>query len=1326
MVVVPASLAAQRLPFTRYTAEDGLLGSQIWDVRQDRRGLLWIATTWGFSRFDGERFATFSVDEGLRSPSARTIVEDVAGNLWLGNNAGVARFDGRTLESFGDDEAAPRTTVWSGDVDAAGRLWFGTEAGLYRFAEGRFRRYAGADGLADDYVYALLAASDGTLWIGSRGHGLTHCAVDGDGAPTGCRVYTVADGLGADVVRALAEGANGAILVGTRGGGVSIFDGEGFRGFRRSDGLPSDDVYALLVRRSGEIVVGTAENGMAVCLELAPRRCRAVGQRNGLAADGVRALFEDRDGSLWVGTEGGLSLLGRDDLWNYGVAEGLPDPNVYAILLEGDSELWLGTFAGLARLRIGSHGEPSVRVLRREDGLPADWVWSLLRDRRGEVWVGTEGGLCRLRRERCESFGTAQGLPSSFVLALAEDEQGAIWVSTTGGLARLRLDAGGALAGVDDFSAAEGAAGERAYKIAGDRGGRLWFATGDALLVWEHERFRRVGAADGLPWRAVRGLALDAEGRLLVGGYGAVARWEPQADGGGSFRRWERASGLESRMVLTLGEDARGRFVLGTNHGVAILDPEANAGRGAVAAHLDASSGAIATEVSHTAAFAADGSRRTWFGFKGGLSGVLGELAETPAAPQVEFSRLETERHRTYLAPFSPLERGPAGWLGGPAAPRIPSHDNSLRVELRATTFLRRADLRFQYRLEGVEAEWSDPRPEPFREYTNLPPGRHRLLARAAYADGPWGEPAALELEVEPAWWQTRFFPYGAALGLAALLAAVVGWRSRRISRLEHELERRIGERTDDLARYAAALAEHLQTVDRASARARRTEEVRRDLFARTSHELRTPLTAVLGFSELLERSLGERLEEKERRYLANVRASSELLLRQVNELLDQLKLESGRMEVQLDEIALASLLESVVSLMEGFAQHRGVRLEVRADGALPAVRSDIAKLRQILMNLVSNAIKFSPAGETVEITARPVPASAAPWQREAYEIVVRDRGAGLSAADQEAAFEPYRRLDSASSAPGTGLGLPIARQFVELLGGSIAVESEPGQGASFRVLLPVDSDPISPVSGGYDSGALDVGRPQLVVLDADRDRFARLTRGLGEDEVLCLRAEDLTTLRRALESLRPRAVALPFDPAAGALPPELGEALRLVRERGVALLLVPTIGERALALGFVGAVAPGADEVEVRRALKSAGVAPRSFGRRPLVLVAAERETAIRLGVAFGAAGCDHFRVAGVPSASSALADARPDVLVADLGHLAALAREVAALQGEAAARAPGWILVEAGSAGEEELAALAELVIASGQDAASALAAALARLLGAEPAARPRREPS
>jgi len=1307
---------AQHYPFLQFTADDGLAATQVWEIRQDRRGLLWLSTTWGFQRYDGIGFVTLSTPQGMPSPNSRTVLEDSSGDLWFGTSNGLARYDGHTVEAMRDVDGAPSGTIWSSAIDRAGRLWFASDRGLVRWSDGAFRTFGRSDGLASDYVYGLLVASDGAVWAGSRGDGAARCELDDDGNLAGCRIFTHANGLGADTVRAFAEDKAGRILVGTRGGGLSLYENGTMRRAEIAASPPSHDIYSLLVRRSGEIAIGYSPGGLLLCSSLVPAVCRRLGERNGLIQNEVRALFEDREGSLWIGTEGGMAQLVRDDIWNYGRAEGLPSPHIYSLAADGGDGVWVGTVDGLAHLQVGSHGEPSSEVWGRADGLRSSFIWALLRDHRGGLWVGTEDGLCRKRTHGFDCLGTGDGLPSAYILSLGEDSRGVIWAGTTAGVARIEVGNDGRVRTVRAYTRADGLAIDRSYGLVVDRADRVWVAHADGMSVIENDQARAVGAADGMPWKVVRGLGLDRDGRLLVGGYGKLARYEPNP-ARGLFHVWETVRGLTNEVVLTLEEDDQGRLVLGTSGGVLLFDPAADDGAGNVVARLDKRSGGAASEISHSSASVRDGAGRLWFGFKGGLSCVPRELAPPEQKPpSLFFSRLESEHGRIYVAPFSGIEPGPVGWLGS-RLPELPHDDNSLRLEVRALSFERRGDLHYQFRLAEVEHDWSDPRGEPFRYLMNLEPGSYTLEARAEHEGGSWGPLVELAFRIEPAWWQTRSFRYGILLGVAALLVATVGWRLRRADTHARELERRIAERTDDLARYATALADHLQTVDRASDRARRAEAARRDLFARTSHELRTPLTAILGFSELLERSLGERLEGRDRRYLGNVRESGELLLRQINNLLDQLKLEAGRMEIHLDEISLVSMLESVASLMEGYALHRGVRIEVRAADDLPLVRVDVAKLRQVLMNLLSNAVKFSPAGETVTISAVGVSREASPWRVPAYEISIRDRGPGIPADAVETIFEPYRQLERGETlVPGTGLGLPIARQFVELLGGSIDLHSEPGHGSLFRVLMPCDPEPLTRGGERSDSGGFEPQRSQLLAFDTDRERFAHLAQICEANDVLAVRVEDADALRSMLATLKPRLLVSPFDPAVADSWARISPLLAAAHDKHLPLVLLPWIGDRAVALPFAGVLSPRDGEETVRRVLRAGGASPRTVGRRPLILVAAARETGMRLGTVLSAAGCDHFRVEGADAARAALQEAPPDAVASDLHHALVLATTAPPALAPRL-QSPGWILIDAERPEPGEMTALAERLLEPGASDIDEALAGVARLAVASP---------
>lgn len=1325
----PRPAAAQRLPFTVYSADEGLAASQVWHVLQDRRGYLWVATTWGLCRYDGVSFSTLSIPDGLPSSNVRLTLEDEHGTLWIGTNGGIASYDGRRVVSYAGQGGALAGTIWSGAVDRHGGVWFGSDRGLVSWNGAEFRTFRRSDGLADDYIYSMLPASDGSLWLGSRGHGVTRCTLEPGGRLGSCRVFTVTDGLSHDAVRAMAEDDAGALYFATRGGGLTRFDGRRFKHFRAADGLPDDDLYALLVSRDRrELIVGSSA-GIGICPLPALSPCRLLGEANGLADDDVHSLYEDREGSLWIGSEGGLSRLVRRDLWSYGEREGLPDRQVYALAADGGGGIWAGTVRGLGHLTFGPNGEPRAATWRRDAGLPADWVWALLKSRRGDLWVGTEEGLSRLLPSgRFETLTVADGLAGNYVVSLFEDRSGALWVGAIDGLSRLRLDALGRPAEVRTFQAADGLSLQRSYDIAEDAAGRLFIAHGEGLSYRDGDRFAAVGDDSGLDTGSARALAQTTNGTLWAGGYARLARLVSEPGSGPPrFVSYGAASGLADLLVLTIADDREGRLLLGTNHGVLSFDPAARSGLGAVHARFDRASGAIASEVSHSNAFARDESGRAWFGFKGGLTGFSAELgpSRAPGPLPLLFERLATRSGVEYHAPFS--------GRGGPDAPHLgrepivlAHQDSNLRVEVRALTFTGEGQLRYQFQLVGFESSWSEPQLEAFRDYTNLDPGAYRLQARAALANGAWSPPVELALEILPAWYQRRLVSLLLGLMLIATVFAAATFRTRRIRARNRALERDVTERTDDLARYTRALEEHAHALDRANERIRLADRHRSEFLAKMSHELRTPLTSVLGFAALLADGLGGKLESRHARYLENIRESGNQLLRLINNLLDQAKIEAGRMDLQLEPASLESIVESALSMMEGYGATRGVQLAAQLGVDVPPIVVDVAKLRQAILNLLSNAIKFSGRGSAVEVRTRFLPRAESGAEGDLYEIVVADQGPGIEAADQERIFEPFRQLATrGETVAGTGLGLSIARQFVALLGGSLEVESAVGEGAAFRIQLPVNAtaraqgarEPLRTA----ESGAGD--RPRVVVLEPDRGRFTTLAGDLERQGFLAVRAPDSDEARRMLRELRPAVVAVDIYPERlDAWTTLLALEHDLSRAGTPLVLFAFTAGsERGVAASFERLLHAPPAAGELVSALQTATarleglVAGRHRalpGRRAVWMASGPRNAPAELDAELAAAGFPCQRPASPGRAQAQAAGGEFAAILVDLADRSAGGFEMAVEMQAGRAFASAWIALAPGELTSSERKRIIEFVESAAGSAGAAVAASALRV--------------
>src|SRR5262249_6512779 len=213
--------------------------------------------------------------------------------------------------------------------------------------------------------------------------------------------------------------------------------------------------------------------------------------------------------------------------------------------------------------------------------------------------------------------------------------------------------------------------------------------------------------------------------------------------------------------------------------------------------------------------------------------------------------------------------------------------------------------------------------------------------------------------------------------------------------------------------------------------------------------ELRTPLNAIIGFSEVMSEGMFGELNEKQQEYSQDIHASGQHLLSLINDILDLSKIEAGRMELEVTEFHLPTAIDNALILVRERAGRRGLTLETHIDDRLGQIHADERKIRQVVLNLLSNDIKFTPEGGQIEVMARPGEGS--------VEVSVADTGVGIAPEDQEAVFEEFRQVGrSDKKAEGTGLGLTLCRKFIELHGGRIWVKSEVGQGSTFTFTIPV------------------------------------------------------------------------------------------------------------------------------------------------------------------------------------------------------------------------------------------------------------------------------
>jgi signal transduction histidine kinase/CheY-like chemotaxis protein len=348
----------------------------------------------------------------------------------------------------------------------------------------------------------------------------------------------------------------------------------------------------------------------------------------------------------------------------------------------------------------------------------------------------------------------------------------------------------------------------------------------------------------------------------------------------------------------------------------------------------------------------------------------------------------------------------------------------------------------YKYRLEGFEAEWNEvDSTRRFATYTNMDPGDYVFRVIGSNNDGIWNEEGtSVRITVTPPWWGTMWFRISMVLVAIALLVGGFRWRVSAIEARSRKLEIQVMDRTKEL--------------QKAKEDAENANQAKSTFLANMSHELRTPLHAILGFSRLMTRDSG--LNDSQQERLNVINRSGEHLLGMVDDILSLSKIEAGHVELKQDPFDVTQMLQDVGQMMKSRAEGKGLRFTLELDLALPPyVQGDAGKLRQVLINLLGNAVKFTEKGG-VWLRARSQPMAVDP-DMVMLQFEVQDSGPGIPQDRLDEVFESFVRFDRAHNMEGgTGLGLAISKTLVDMMNGEIAIESKPGQGSLFKVKIPL------------------------------------------------------------------------------------------------------------------------------------------------------------------------------------------------------------------------------------------------------------------------------
>jgi signal transduction histidine kinase/ligand-binding sensor domain-containing protein len=772
---------------TSWTQQDGLPQDTIRAMVQTRDGYLWLGTDEGLARFDGYDFTVFTKANGdLPANSVTSLAADADGSLWIGTSGGLAHYRDRQFQTYTVKQGLADNNVTMLYTDHAGALWIVAGVSLCRLRNGEFQTFSPGPDLPVTFMRTVREDSQHQLWVaGFTGIGKL---IDGKYVPV-----IDAAGLHGELVTALLPDEHGNLWV-SGNDGVLLRSANGrLRRFGASDGLPDPFVREVWIDRDGNVWAGT-NGGLA---RLAGDRFVSLHTGADSDREQVRCMYEDREGDLWIGSNDGLSRL-RDDVFTvYGKTEGLPSDEPNTVFQDSTGRIWVGFHdAGLMLFAGGK-----FRVYTTLDGLPNNEVYSIREMGNGDLLISARGGMVRLHDGRFTRYIPSDPLARLNVFDAMEDWAGKTWLATSGGLLELRgqefikVVDGGAMLSSAVVTLCEGQDGAL---WAGTLGRGLWFIQGDKRRLYT--------TADGLSSDQVRSLHQDDDGTLWIATFGGGL--DSLRDG--KFQHFTANDGLLSDNVAKVVDDGESLW-LSTTRGICRITKaqlrEFAAGKRKRLNPIDygVEDGLRSAQCAPSYPIGRGGERmadgRLWFSTSRGLA-VFDPRArkQTRLAPIIHILEMTSNERPVDLLHPVRLEPG----------------SQRVRILYSAIHLSAPEQVRYSYKLDGVNPDWVHAGARREINYNNLRHGPHRFTVRAELPGGPGAE-QSLTFELLPWFYETAWFRSLCVLALLAAAWVVYQLRLRQIryrfSLVLEERARLAREIHDTLAQGFVGISSQLDAV---------------------------------------------------------------------------------------------------------------------------------------------------------------------------------------------------------------------------------------------------------------------------------------------------------------------------------------------------------------------------------------------------------------------------------------------------------------------------------------------------------------------------------
>ena len=1054
---LPLCVNAQTGKF--YSTDKELSNSLINKVYQDKKGFIWIATEDGLNKFDGNKFTIYkqnaSIHGSLLNNYVKTVFEDSNGRFWVGCINGVQLYDRasdtfRTLSIY-HKERKVYPQIASNILERQnGEIWIGTYGqGIVTLQGDRLLPKDDLNKKTQSYfIHSIYEDARQNIWIATEDKGL-FCYSP---ATNRLQHFTAPQQLTSEDVSYFCEDKDHTLFISTLNGGLMKFDKTSGR-FTAIPYKEKNDlsIKTLMVDKENNLFIGT--EGKGVKQYDRDRQyivdCDIHSGVFDVTSSKVHSLLEDNAGNLWLGIfqKGLLCIPAMQNKFNYYgyksyLKSSIGSSCVMAICTDAKGTAWIGTDNdGL--YAIDDAGK-QLAHFKEENGnrqAPGN-IMCVFEDSEHKLWVGSYfSGLAQVDKQTgvcsyvSELSNRGQKANNEKIYCLIEDRNHHIWVSTYGsGIYKMSLSGKILEQHQSDKLRSENWTLNRLCNdwvncMIEDNEGLLWIGTCNGLSCFNpatRSFINYFSKNNLLPNLFVHTLLQDSRGMLWIGTSEGLYRFDKATS---VFKKYTTAQGLPSDVICGIEEDAQGNFWISTHRGIAKLKPATE-----TFINYYAADGIQGNEFTRGAACQTE-KGKIYFGGTGGVTSFYPkEITEHKKKLKVEITDFMLANHSVKKGDRSGNQVITDTLVMDASRFTLAYDHNSFSLEFSTLEYSNPERIIYQYKMQGLDADWMSTNTGVNRvTYTSLAPGRYIFQVRAKDDDN-ISDIRTVEILITPPWYQSWW-----AISIWCLLGLAVVYSIAMyiLSRIRHKQE--------------ILRREHLEQIN----------EAKLQFFINISHEIRTPMTLIIS---PLEKLLVEHTE-KQATYLMIYR-NAQRILRLINQLMDIRKLDKGQMHLKFRETDIVGFIDDLMQTFEYQAQKKDIRFtfdKQLPDGEPLKVWIDLNNFDKVLMNVLSNAFKYTPKDGAITVSLSTGYQEAVRGAlRNYFEISITDTGIGIDKDKIEQIFERFYQInnDVTQSNFGTGIGLHLSRSLVELHHGTIKAENRQDEtGTRFIIRLPLGSD---------------------------------------------------------------------------------------------------------------------------------------------------------------------------------------------------------------------------------------------------------------------------